>query len=70
MIYTYRRNSLEPGGAVRVRSIESIGLEGMEGGRKRFAAGALEGPVERLRLLEKPAGGVAEAAIFDHALDH
>ena len=43
MIYTYRRNSLEPGGAIRVRSIESIGLEGMEGGRFQVFARTASG---------------------------
>ena len=38
MIFTYRRNTVEPSGAVRIRYIESIGLEGMEGGRFQVIA--------------------------------
>lgn len=38
MIFTYRRNSLEPSGAARISAIETIGLEGMEGGRFQVLA--------------------------------
>ena len=38
MIFTYRRNSVEPSGAARISAIDTIGLEGMEGGRFQVQA--------------------------------